>query len=60
MESPLEIEERRELLVQMVQFSSFGGLNQEDNLNWLIEDINHVIKEMGLRGHIVLDLSHSK
>lgn len=60
----IDVQERRKILIQMLDYSSFGGDNRQSNLNWLIEDINHLIRVLGLNGEVVLnpqrspDLSH--
>lgn len=50
MEIPLEVKARREILQKMLEYSSFGGEDIQANLEWLVEDINHIVKALGLQG----------
>ena len=54
MEIPVDIDVRREILAQMLEFSSFGADDKEANLNWLVEDINHLIKGIGMSKQLKL------
>ncbi len=60
----LDIHERRKILIQMLDYSSFGSDNRQANLLWLVEDINHLIRVLGMQGEVIFnpqrphDLSH--
>ena len=61
----LDIHDRRSILQQMVEYSAFGNDDKLANVNWLVEDLNILIRELGLQGSVVYlkethqpDLSH--
>jgi hypothetical protein len=57
----VDIHDRRKILQQMIDYSAFGNDDKLANINWLVEDLNILIRELGLQGSVeyLHEISHS-